>query len=144
MVNDFADQPRNSAWMSGVAMLANACAGLGDVERSRTLYDLLAPFQDRNVLAADCACWGAASHYLGMLAATRGEYSLAQEHFEHALAMNERMGASPWVAHTCHQYALMLLDRDRSTQIAPRSYSGVLSRLPRNVGCTIWWDSPAR
>jgi hypothetical protein len=111
MVNDFADQPRNSAWMSGVAMLANACAGLGDVERSRTLYDLLAPFQDRNVLAADCACWGAASHYLGMLAATRGEYSLAKEHFEHALAMNERMGASPWVAHTCHQYALMLLDR---------------------------------
>src|SRR5947208_738484 len=62
MVNDFADQPLKSAWISGVAMLANVCARLGDVERSCTLYDSLAPFQDRNVLAADCACWGAASH----------------------------------------------------------------------------------
>ena len=113
----------------GVAMLANVCARLGDIERSRTLYDLLAPFQDHNVLAADCACWGAASHYLGMLAATRGDYTLAQEHFEHALTMNERMGARPWVAHTCHQYGAMLLDRsgpldsDRAEELLERALS---------------------
>ena len=33
--------PRNSAWMSGVARLASVCARLGDIERSRTLYDLV-------------------------------------------------------------------------------------------------------
>ena len=36
----------------------------------------------------------------------------AERHFEAALAMNERMGARPWLAHTQHDYAGMLLARD--------------------------------
>jgi len=36
----------------------------------------------------------------------------AQRHFEDALAMNERMGARPWLAHTQNDYARMLLARD--------------------------------
>ena len=35
----------------------------------------------------------------------------AQCHFEDALAMNARMGARPWLAHTQYQYAIMLLAR---------------------------------
>ena len=80
-----------------------------------------------------------------MLAATRGDYTLAQEHFEHALTMNERMGAGPWLAHTSHQYGAMLLDRsgpldsDRAEELLERALS-----IARSVGCTTWWDWPAR
>jgi tetratricopeptide (TPR) repeat protein len=36
----------------------------------------------------------------------------AAQHFEQALVMNQRMGARPWLAHTQHDYAQMLLHRD--------------------------------
>jgi len=35
----------------------------------------------------------------------------AERHFEDALGMNTHMGARPWVAHTEHDYACMLLAR---------------------------------
>jgi hypothetical protein len=35
-------------------------------------------------------------------------------HFEEAVAMNARMGARPWLAHTQHDYARMLLARART------------------------------
>ena len=38
------------------------------------------------------ACYGAADRYLGMLAATLGEWERAEEHFERALELNRRMG----------------------------------------------------
>jgi DNA-binding NarL/FixJ family response regulator len=37
----------------------------------------------------------------------------AEQHFEDALAMNARMGARPWLAHTQHDYATMLVTRDQ-------------------------------
>src|SRR3989337_2910430 len=52
------------------------------------------------------------SRDLGMLAATMSRWDEAEKHFEDALEMNARMGARPFVAHTQHQYANMLLARD--------------------------------
>src|SRR5215510_4263913 len=46
-----------------------------------------------------------------MLAATMERWQDAAQHFEDALAMNARMGARPWLAHTQYQYAVMLLAR---------------------------------
>jgi hypothetical protein len=40
---------------------------------------------------------GSVARYLGLLAATAGRPDQAERHFERALAMNERMGLSPWV-----------------------------------------------
>jgi uncharacterized protein HemY len=37
---------------------------------------------------------------LGLLAETLKRWDEAEEHFEHALAMNERMGFQPWLART--------------------------------------------
>ena len=36
----------------------------------------------------------------------------ATAHFEQALTMNSSMGTRPWLAHTQHDYAAMLLIRD--------------------------------
>jgi hypothetical protein len=40
-----------------------------------------------------------------------GRWQEAESHFDQALAMNARIGAKPWVAHTQFQYARMLLAR---------------------------------
>jgi DNA-binding CsgD family transcriptional regulator len=94
--------------------LVEVCVFLGDTARATTLYRLLLPYDGHNLVAGPhVACYGAASRYLGMLAATLSRWEDAQRHFEEALAMNTRMGAKPWLAHTQYQYALMLLARAR-------------------------------
>ena len=59
-------------------------------------------------------CYGAVSRFLGALATTLRRWDEAAQHFEDALAMNARMGALPWLAHTQHRYGLMLIQRNRS------------------------------
>lgn len=56
-------------------------------------------------------CYGAVSRYLGLLAATMSRWDEAEKHYWEALKVNARMGARPWLAHTQHQYAIMLLAR---------------------------------
>jgi hypothetical protein len=51
------------------------------------------------------------ARYLGLAATTAGRLDEAAEHFEAALAMNERMGARPWLALTQRDYARMLRHR---------------------------------
>ena len=55
---------------------------------------------------------GSSSRYLGMLASTMSRLDEAARHLEDAVAMNERMGARPWLAHAQHDYARVLLVRD--------------------------------
>ena len=61
------------------------------------------------------ACYGAADRYLGMLSAVMGNWDTAQAHFEAALALNRRMGAHTWTAHTAYQFGRMLRARGRPT-----------------------------
>jgi DNA-binding CsgD family transcriptional regulator len=111
---NFADIPRGALWILCMVYLVEVCVFLGDTARATTLYRLLLPYDGHNLVAGPhVACYGAASRYLGMLAATLSRWEDAQRHFEEALAMNTRMGAKPWLAHTQYQYALMLLARAR-------------------------------
>src|SRR5262249_1046641 len=56
-------------------------------------------------------CLGSVSRSLGILAAAMRRWESASAHFEDALTTHARMGARPWLAHTQHNYATMLLDR---------------------------------
>ena len=49
-----------------------------------------------------------------MLAGVIGDWAAAEEHFAAALAMDEQLRAWPWLAHTKHEFALMLRARGRS------------------------------
>jgi tetratricopeptide (TPR) repeat protein len=110
--SDFADLPRDGAWLIGMMLLSQACAFLGDTPRAATLHELLLPFARRNIVAAElAACVGSASRYLGTLASTMGQWDEATRHFQDALEMNGRLGARPLVAHTQYDYARMLLSR---------------------------------
>ena len=50
----------------------------------------------------------------GLLASCLGRCEEAERHFEHALVVNERLGARPWIVRTRRAYAAMLLDRNAS------------------------------
>jgi DNA-binding NarL/FixJ family response regulator len=59
------------------------------------------------------ACYGAADRYLGMLASAMGEWENASAHFESALALNRRINAHTWTAHTAYEYGRTLMTRGR-------------------------------
>jgi class 3 adenylate cyclase/tetratricopeptide (TPR) repeat protein len=100
---------KRSATLSYIAEVAVI---LGEAEHAERLYELMSVYEDMTVAAGVATvCYGAATRYLGMLAATFGDHDRAAGHFEHALAMNAAMGARPWLAHTQAQYARLLLKR---------------------------------
>jgi len=110
----FTTIPRDALWVACMVCLAEVCTVLGDAPRAATLYQCLLPYQGYNIIVGPTAvAYGAASRFLGMLAATMSRWEEAQHHFADAITMNTRMGARPWLAHTQYQYAAMLLARSR-------------------------------
>lgn len=108
--------PRDRVWLAAMALLAETVSAVGEVERAAELYANLLPYADRNVSVIGATLsHGAVARYLALLAATASRWDDAEEHFTAALAMNRRMGATPFVAHTQCDYAAMLLQRDRPT-----------------------------
>ena len=104
--------PRDANWLIALTVLAEVCATLGDAERARELYALLAPHGGRNVIVGRAAtCNGCASRLLGMLAGVLGEWDEAERRFFEAREMHIRMGARPWLARTELAWAEMLLAR---------------------------------
>jgi tetratricopeptide (TPR) repeat protein len=110
-VNEFMGIQQDGVWAASITFLVEVCASLGDSDRAEILYRLLSPYAGYAVVASEWASFGAASMFLGQLAATMGQWQEADVHFDQALAMNARMGAKPWLAHTQFQYAHMLLAR---------------------------------
>jgi class 3 adenylate cyclase/DNA-binding CsgD family transcriptional regulator/tetratricopeptide (TPR) repeat protein len=97
---------------AALTYLTDTCAALGDVRSAPLLYQELEPLAGGNLRVGQAvACYGAADRYLGMLSAIMGNWDTAQAHFEDALALNRRMGAHTWTAHTAYQFAHMLRSR---------------------------------
>jgi DNA-binding SARP family transcriptional activator len=111
--DEFAAVPLDAEWMVSASLLAETCRLTRDTSAAASLYRLLLPYAGRNVNSVGEVSTGAVSRYLGLLAATLSRYDDAANHFESALEMNARMGARPWLAHTKHDYATMILERPR-------------------------------
>ena len=110
--DDFAALPRDGEWLFCLSVLAEVAAYLQDRDRAAILHRQLLPYAWLNAAATGDFAIGSVARYLGLLATTMGHWNEAAQHFEDALAMNERMGARPWLAHTQHDYARTLLARD--------------------------------
>jgi hypothetical protein len=109
---DFAPDAKRTLTLS---YLAEVCTRLGDAIEAERLYDQLLPYRDNAILApVATVCCGAAARYLGMLAGAMGKWSNAEEHFVAALDIDERLHAWPWLAHTKHEFAAVLLARGRA------------------------------
>jgi ATP/maltotriose-dependent transcriptional regulator MalT len=109
--HQFADLPRDLFWLAGMALLSETCARLGDADRAERLARLLTPYAALTVMTGRAVCLGPVARYLGLLAATRGDWSAAARRLETAQAASARMGARPFVARAQYDYAAMLLGR---------------------------------
>jgi hypothetical protein len=79
--------------------LGDACARIRAREYADKLYDLCLPFEGRHVVMTPFPGYdGAMDRLLGALASVRGDHALARRHYDAAIAMEERLGATAFVA----------------------------------------------
>jgi DNA-binding CsgD family transcriptional regulator/tetratricopeptide (TPR) repeat protein len=129
------DPFRESLWLAALTYLTDACAALGDEAAAAMVYPELEPLSGTNVMIGHLvACHGSADRYLGMLAATLGEWDRAEEHFEGAMELNRRMGAETWLAHTAYEYARMLLARGPGERDRVGALLGEAATLAERIG----------
>ncbi|HEV7807073.1 MAG TPA: AAA family ATPase [Solirubrobacteraceae bacterium] len=132
--SDFVDIPRGATWLPTLSMLGELCALLHDDVRARRLYELLAPFEGRNVVSIGAAYLGPVARYLGLLAMTMGSHERALGHLETARSAAARMGARPTAVLTALDAAEVLArrgapgDADRATGLV-QSVAGEAERL---------------
>ena len=107
-------------FLPGLAHLSLLCQALEDEQRAEHLYELLAPYAGRFVVAGAPAqaCWGPVDHYLGILAALSSQHDVAVDHFESALYLNRRLGSASLTAQTRCEYGLLLRSRGDRTLAA--------------------------
>jgi class 3 adenylate cyclase len=91
--------------------LAEVTAQLDDASLAESLYSLLVPRSGDAAILGASAYHGAVDRYLGLLATTLGRDEDAIAHHEAALAMHERMRATPWSARTRYDLAGALVAR---------------------------------
>jgi DNA-binding CsgD family transcriptional regulator len=126
---------RQSLWVTSLTYLTDACAALGDDATAALVYAELEPLGGGNVMIGHLvSCYGAADRYLGMLAATLGESERAVRHFEDALDLNRRMGATTWLAHTAYEYGRFLFARGRGDRDRAAALLGEAASLAGQIG----------
>ena len=106
---------REALWLASLTYLTDACAAVGDEELAALVRPELEPYAGTVVVVGHgVVCYGAADRYLAMLAATLGDWEVAEARFDAALDLNRRMGAPTWLAHTAYEYGRMLHARGRA------------------------------
>jgi tetratricopeptide (TPR) repeat protein len=110
----FASVPRTSDRLVNLGLLADVAGLLGAAEHAEPLYELLLPAAACNALDVPEIFTGAVARNLGVLAALMGRRPDAERHFVAAIELNERFGASAWVAQT---------ERDRARVLRLRKWA---------------------
>ena len=117
-VDDLSIVPFDAEWLYGMSLLAETSVAVEDAQTASVIYRLLLPWAALNAADHPEGIRGAVARYLGLLAASSSDWATAESHFEAAVAMNERMGARPWLARTQRDYGQVLLDRGDSARAA--------------------------
>src|SRR5262249_22095267 len=124
-----------SLWLASLTYMTDACTALADEATAALIYPELAPLEGTNVMIGHLVThYGAADRYLGMLSATLGEWSRAEEHFERAAELNAAMDARTWLAHTKLQYARMTLARGPAHQAKASTLLAEADELASAIG----------
>ena len=89
---------RDIEWFVAMAALADACDVLRHDKAAVQLYDMLLPYEARNCAVGQSAFYGAAAHWLGILAGVLDRHDDAVRHLRAGLARHESMAAPPFVA----------------------------------------------
>lgn len=108
---------RDPTWLAAVALLAELSFCLPEAAPPAELYDHLLPFRERFVPWGGTSAFflGSVERYLGLVAAARGSYDIALDHFAIAIRENTRIGAELAATHARAERATVL-ERMRSTK----------------------------
>jgi tetratricopeptide (TPR) repeat protein len=114
------------------ALAADLAHALDDRERAAVLYDLLAPFDQTNVvIGLGAVCLGSSSRYLGRLALTVGRQAEAVAHLRHAVDANASLQAIVELAHSWVDLAWALGDGREAVELLERAEAAAADlRLP--------------
>ena len=86
--------PADRNWTPSATFASELAATFGTRAACEWLYHALLPYAaDAAVVGAAIVFRGAVAHYLGLLAAALDRSEEARAHFEHAVAVHERLGA---------------------------------------------------
>ncbi|MFY0310216.1 adenylate/guanylate cyclase domain-containing protein [Leisingera sp. D0M16] len=103
------DLPPDAMYTTTLSYLAEICVAVEHLEHARTLYNLLAPYEDLTITAgATTVCAGAAARRLGSLAALLRDWDKAEKMFLKSIDIDTRMKSPPWIAHSKAAYASAL------------------------------------
>jgi hypothetical protein len=116
-VDEFRAHYPDCEWLLGMALTSEACAMLGDAGAAAVLYGQLLPFEGGHAQGHTEGSLGAVDRYLGMLADTLGREADAELHFEAGIAVNEKLGAVPFAAHTRADLAALLRRRGEPADV---------------------------
>ncbi len=129
--NGFRDLPRYNDYLITLSLLSEISVRLGDHRRAGELYELLSPFNGRNVITVQAAFVGPVAHFLGILATGREEWELAETHFAEARESAARLGAPAVLMRTAFAQADMLGRRarpeDRERELELLAEAGALA-----------------
>jgi class 3 adenylate cyclase len=91
--DDFSAIPMDANWFTGMSLLGESIALLGDEKRAALAYDELLPYEGLVIVVARAAgCNGPVDRVLGMLAHTVGRLDDAERHLQAGLEIATRMG----------------------------------------------------
>jgi DNA-binding CsgD family transcriptional regulator len=108
---------RDDMYATGLVFCAETCCALEDAQRAESLYKLLLPYAGQTANHPTAVCFGAADHYLAMLACTANRPDCARQHFEKALTLNRAMRAWPSLARTLFRYGAFLASRQTDAEL---------------------------
>ena len=114
LADDLPELSRDGLWLPAAAVAALAARELGDTRTAARLSPLLAPYAERVVVVPmphPVVCLGSAWLFNAVLATVLGRDD-ADAQFDHAAAVNARIGARAWQARTAYEHGRMLLGRD--------------------------------
>jgi class 3 adenylate cyclase len=111
--DDFASVNEDVTLTFTLASIGEAAANLGGLDEVVAgAYERLLPSRAMHVILGNSAYHGSVERYLGLLAMSRGDATLAIEHLESAMTAHEVMRARPWTARTRYDLARGHLLRD--------------------------------
>ena len=109
--SNFEIVPRDMFWLTAITVLAEACALLGDADRARTLYAMLAPYAELNVQVGAACCFGSTLRFMAEVAGAMGDWDAMERDFERALELNAAWNNRPVIALTQLEYVVWLRKR---------------------------------
>jgi DNA-binding SARP family transcriptional activator len=95
----FARLPFDEEWLVSMCLLAETSLAAGDAERAAAIELALRPYADHVAVSYPEIALGCAGRYAGLAAMAAGRRDEAERHLRNAIAIDERIGARPAVAH---------------------------------------------